>query len=50
MADIPSERFDTNFWYSADANRVGKTQTTKAALIEGYVLLSYGDRCFLLVL
>ncbi|XP_037550373.1 highly reducing polyketide synthase PKS6 [Nematolebias whitei] len=36
VADIPFERFDTNFWYNADANRTGKTQTSKAALIEGF--------------
>ncbi|KAF7214095.1 putative polyketide synthase 1 [Nothobranchius furzeri] len=34
--DIPAERFDTSFWFHADANKPGKTQTTKAALIEGF--------------
>lgn len=33
--DIPAERFDTTFWYDADESKPGKTQTTKAALIEG---------------
>ncbi|XP_013860873.1 phenolphthiocerol synthesis polyketide synthase type I Pks15/1 [Austrofundulus limnaeus] len=36
VADIPAERFDTNFWYNVDVNQTGKTQTTKAALIEGF--------------
>ncbi|KAM9713047.1 mycolipanoate synthase [Menidia menidia] len=35
-ADIPAERFDTTFWYDADAKKPGKTQTTKASLIEGF--------------
>ncbi|XP_056290178.1 uncharacterized protein pks1 [Pseudoliparis swirei] len=35
-ADIPAERFDTTFWYDADDSKPGKTQTTKAALIEGF--------------
>lgn len=35
VVDIPPERFDTTFWYNADGNKPGKTQTTKAALIEG---------------
>ncbi|XP_068438295.1 mycocerosic acid synthase-like polyketide synthase [Clinocottus analis] len=34
--DIPAERFDTTFWYDADDKKPGKTQTTKAALIEGF--------------
>ncbi|XP_044031508.1 mycocerosic acid synthase-like polyketide synthase [Siniperca chuatsi] len=34
--DIPAERFDTTLWYDADDNKPGKTQTTKAALIEGF--------------
>ncbi|XP_028425794.1 uncharacterized protein pks1 [Perca flavescens] len=34
--DIPAERFDTTFWYDADDRKPGKTQTTKAALIEGF--------------
>ncbi|KAI3355406.1 hypothetical protein L3Q82_018245, partial [Scortum barcoo] len=33
--DIPAERFDTTFWYDPDDRKPGKTQTTKAALIEG---------------
>lgn len=33
--DIPAERFDTSFWYDADGNKPGKTQTTRAALIDG---------------
>ncbi|XP_040022748.2 mycocerosic acid synthase-like polyketide synthase [Gasterosteus aculeatus] len=36
VVDIPPERFDTTFWYDADGNKPGKTQTTKAALIEGF--------------
>ncbi|XP_030254965.1 highly reducing polyketide synthase 40-like [Sparus aurata] len=36
VVDIPAERFDTNFWYDADESKPGKTQTTKAALIEGF--------------
>lgn len=33
--DIPAERFDTSFWFDSDERKAGKTQTTKAALIEG---------------
>nr|XP_046227978.1 highly reducing polyketide synthase cm3B [Scatophagus argus] len=36
VVDIPAERFDTNFWYDADDNKPGKTQTVRAALIEGF--------------
>ncbi|XP_029313907.1 highly reducing polyketide synthase alnA [Cottoperca gobio] len=36
VVDIPPERFDTTFWYDADDSKPGKTQTTKAALIEGF--------------
>ncbi|KAL6097630.1 uncharacterized protein ACO6RY_13126 [Pungitius sinensis] len=36
VVDIPPERFDTTFWYDADGCKPGKTQTTKAALIEGF--------------
>ncbi|AWP21033.1 MxaC [Scophthalmus maximus] len=36
VTDIPAERFDTSFWYDADESKPGKTQTTKAALIEGF--------------
>lgn len=35
VVDIPVERFDTTLWYDADDSKPGKTQTTKAALIEG---------------
>nr|XP_019958724.1 PREDICTED: probable polyketide synthase 1 [Paralichthys olivaceus] len=35
-ADIPAERFDTTFWFDADDCKPGKTQTTRAALIEGF--------------
>lgn len=35
VVDIPAERFSTSSWYDADASKPGKTQTTKAALIEG---------------
>ena len=34
-ADIPAERFDSTFWFDADESKPGKTQTTRAALIEG---------------
>ncbi|XP_029385510.1 uncharacterized protein pks1 [Echeneis naucrates] len=34
--DIPADRFDTTYWYDADDSKPGKTQTTKAALIEGF--------------
>lgn len=33
--DVPAERFDAAFWCSADESEPGKTQTTKAALVEG---------------
>ncbi|XP_075936584.1 mycocerosic acid synthase-like polyketide synthase [Anarhichas minor] len=36
VVDIPAERFDTTFWYDGDDSKPGKTQTTKAALIEGF--------------
>nr|CBN82143.1 MxaC [Dicentrarchus labrax] len=36
VVDIPAERFDTTFWYDADYSKPGKTQTTRAALIEGF--------------
>ncbi|XP_038587212.1 mycocerosic acid synthase [Micropterus salmoides] len=36
VVDIPVERFDTTLWYDADDSKPGKTQTTKAALIEGF--------------
>ncbi|XP_063729998.1 uncharacterized protein pks1 [Eleginops maclovinus] len=36
VVDIPPERFDTTLWYDADESKPGKTQTTKAALIEGF--------------
>ncbi|XP_076617864.1 phthioceranic/hydroxyphthioceranic acid synthase [Chaetodon auriga] len=36
VVDIPAERFDTTLWYDADDSKPGKTQTTKAALIEGF--------------
>lgn len=35
VVDIPAERFNTTSWYDADDGKPGKTQTTKAALIEG---------------
>lgn len=35
VVDIPAERFDTTSWCDADDSKPGKTQTTKAALIEG---------------
>ncbi|XP_034562676.1 probable polyketide synthase 16 [Notolabrus celidotus] len=36
VVDIPEERFDATSWYDADESKPGKTQTTKAALIEGF--------------
>ncbi|KAM9337160.1 phthioceranic/hydroxyphthioceranic acid synthase [Symphorus nematophorus] len=36
VADIPAERFDTTVWFDADDSKPGKTQTTKAALIQGF--------------
>uniref|UniRef100_A0A3Q1FKQ7 Mycocerosic acid synthase-like polyketide synthase n=1 Tax=Acanthochromis polyacanthus TaxID=80966 RepID=A0A3Q1FKQ7_9TELE len=36
VVNIPAERFDTTFWYDANDSKPGKTQTTKAALIEGF--------------
>ncbi|XP_069552538.1 phthioceranic/hydroxyphthioceranic acid synthase [Brachyistius frenatus] len=44
VGDIPAERFDTTFWYDADDSKSGKTQTTKAALIEGINEFDY--KCF----
>ncbi|KAM4606555.1 phenolphthiocerol/phthiocerol polyketide synthase subunit C-like [Polymixia lowei] len=35
VGDIPEERFDTAYWYDPDSSKLGKTQTTKAALING---------------
>ncbi|KAM9332641.1 phthioceranic/hydroxyphthioceranic acid synthase [Pholidichthys leucotaenia] len=34
--DIPAERFDCRFWFDADGSKPGKTQTARAALIEGF--------------
>ncbi|XP_063062240.1 phenolphthiocerol/phthiocerol polyketide synthase subunit C-like [Engraulis encrasicolus] len=39
--EIPSERFDRSSWYDPDDSRPGKTQTTRAALIEGFNELDY---------
>uniref|UniRef100_A0A3P8ZQD9 Carrier domain-containing protein n=1 Tax=Esox lucius TaxID=8010 RepID=A0A3P8ZQD9_ESOLU len=36
VSDIPVERFDSTFWYDPDHNKPGKTQTTKAAFIDGF--------------
>ncbi|KAM3860359.1 phthioceranic/hydroxyphthioceranic acid synthase [Diretmus argenteus] len=36
VSDIPEERFDTAYWYDPDDSKPGKTQTTKAALINGF--------------
>ncbi|XP_028289212.1 highly reducing polyketide synthase 40 [Parambassis ranga] len=36
VVDIPADRFDTSLWYDADDSKPGKTQTAKAALIEGF--------------
>lgn len=38
VVEIPAGRFDTTCWYDADGSKAGKTQTTKAALIEGLVI------------
>ncbi|XP_061613836.1 uncharacterized protein pks1 [Phyllopteryx taeniolatus] len=35
VVDIPAERFDRESWYDPDDSKPGKTQTTKAALIDG---------------
>lgn len=35
VVDIPDERFDSTYWYDPDDSKPGKTQTTKAALIDG---------------
>ncbi|KAL7874422.1 hypothetical protein SRHO_G00053920 [Serrasalmus rhombeus] len=34
--EIPEDRFDLTHWYDPDDNILGKTQTTKAAFIEGF--------------
>ncbi|KAL2085678.1 hypothetical protein ACEWY4_018998 [Coilia grayii] len=39
--EIPDERFDRSSWYDPDDSRPGKTQTTRAALIEGFNELDY---------
>ncbi|KAI2648858.1 Highly reducing polyketide synthase 40 [Labeo rohita] len=36
VVPIPDERFDTSEWFHPDECKPGKTQTTKAALIEGF--------------
>uniref|UniRef100_A0A671MUP1 Phthiocerol/phenolphthiocerol synthesis polyketide synthase type I PpsD-like n=1 Tax=Sinocyclocheilus anshuiensis TaxID=1608454 RepID=A0A671MUP1_9TELE len=36
VEQIPDERFDTSEWFHPDESKPGKTQTTKAALIEGF--------------
>ncbi|CAL8294010.1 unnamed protein product [Lota lota] len=36
VTDIPEERFDTTGWFSPDGTRPGRTQTTRAALIDGF--------------
>ncbi|XP_055784807.1 phenolphthiocerol/phthiocerol polyketide synthase subunit C-like [Salvelinus fontinalis] len=33
---IPTERFDCSQWYDPDDNKVGKSRTAKAALIDGF--------------
>lgn len=35
VEQIPDERFDTSEWFHPNESKPGKTQTTKAALIEG---------------
>ncbi|XP_072534906.1 phenolphthiocerol/phthiocerol polyketide synthase subunit C [Salminus brasiliensis] len=34
--EIPEERFDVSHWYDPDDSVLGKTQTTKAAFIDGF--------------
>ncbi|XP_054621997.1 uncharacterized protein pks1 [Dunckerocampus dactyliophorus] len=36
IVDIPADRFDRNSWYDPDDKKPGKTQTTKAAFIDGF--------------
>ncbi|XP_049605027.1 phenolphthiocerol synthesis polyketide synthase type I Pks15/1 [Syngnathus scovelli] len=36
VVDIPAERFDKDSWYELDGSKPGKTQTTKAAFIDGF--------------
>ncbi|XP_038163831.1 highly reducing polyketide synthase cm3B-like [Cyprinodon tularosa] len=36
VVDIPADRFDGTFWQDSDVNKPGKSQTAKAALIEGF--------------
>ncbi|XP_067233370.1 uncharacterized protein pks1 [Chanodichthys erythropterus] len=36
VVQIQDERFDTSEWFHPDESKPGKTQTTKAALIEGF--------------
>ncbi|KAK2870302.1 hypothetical protein Q8A67_024694 [Cirrhinus molitorella] len=36
VVQIPDERFNTSEWFHPDESKPGKTQTTKAALIEGF--------------
>ncbi|XP_074550132.1 mycocerosic acid synthase [Halichoeres trimaculatus] len=36
VVDIPEGRFDPALWFDADGDKPGKTQTTKAAFIEGF--------------
>lgn len=35
VSDIPAERFNSTFWYDPDDGKPGKTQTRKAAFIQG---------------
>lgn len=35
VTDIPEDRFDTAVWFDPDGTRPGRTQTTRAALIDG---------------
>lgn len=36
VVDIPDERFNKSDWFHPDESKPGKTQTTKAALVEGF--------------
>lgn len=33
---IPNDRFDTSHWYDPDDNKMGKSRTARAALIDGF--------------
>ncbi|KAK7881504.1 hypothetical protein WMY93_029913 [Mugilogobius chulae] len=43
-SDIPAERFDSSRWYDPDQGKPGKTQTNKAAFINGFN--EFDHKCF----